>query len=50
MSSSLPDGDASPAESIEVRARTSISQYTRRTLRFFVDGQALPNSVMILKA
>ena len=41
---------ASPAESIEVRARTSISQYTRRTLRFFVDGQALPNSVMILKA
>jgi hypothetical protein len=41
---------ASPTESIEVRARTSISQNTRPTLRFFVDGQAFSNSVMDLKA
>ena len=41
---------ASPAESIEVRARTTVSQNTSPTLRFFVDGKAYPDSVISLKA
>jgi hypothetical protein len=41
---------ASPAESIEVRARTTVSQNTRPTLRIFVDGKTFQDSIMSLKA